>query len=317
MKKPVKIMLWIVGIVIGLVILLALALPLWIGPVVTGVANGVVPGVTGTDFKLEKFELNPYTGKIFIGGVNLSNPKGYDEKAAFSLKSLSVDMSFLSVFSKCIRINDITIEDPFVSYVFDDAGSNNFARILANLPKSEEAKEQKPEEKKAEESKSEGKKVMIKRLCINGTKVKYRMITLPIPVPTLTNIGGGDDGEGATVEEVRDSVWNSVKDKFSSVGGALGAAAGSLTDGAASALKGAGDLLNGGGAKAAEGAKAATEGAKAAVNAVGDGAKAASDGAKAAVNAVGDGAKAAADGAKAVGEGAKDALKKVGNLFGK
>ena len=43
---------------LGFAVLLAATLPLWIGPVATRIAEKVVPGLTGTDFRIERFCLN-------------------------------------------------------------------------------------------------------------------------------------------------------------------------------------------------------------------------------------------------------------------
>ena len=286
MKKPVKVVLWTVGGLVAFLVLLVVALPLWIGPVVTSVANAIVPGYTGTDFKLEGFSLNPYSGKLRVTGVKLSNPKGYDEPMAVSVDSIAVDLDPASLFSKKIHIYDITIESPFVSYVFDAAGSNNFERIAANAAAKSGPKDEKAEEKpEAKDEKKDGKKVQIDRLAINGTVVKYRMIKLPIPIPTLKDIG--KDDEGASAEQVEETVWNSIKDKFTSVGGALSSAAGSLGEGATNLLKGATESLSGAG-----------------------------DAASKTADTVKDGAKTVTDGAKAVSEGAKNFLKGAGGLLG-
>ena len=315
MKKAVKIMAWVLGGLLALVVLVVLSVPLWIGPTVKGVAEGVAPKFTGTPFKMEKFSLNPYTGKLFISGFNLGNPEGFDEKSAVSFSSLSVDVEVASLFTKKIHVRDITLESPFVSYVFDKNGTNNFESILANV-KSKLGPE---EEEKEEETKSE-KKVQIDRLCINGTKVKYRMLTLPIPLPTLTNIGK-DKEEGSSFEEVGETIWEKAKGSITGIGGALGGAAGSLGEGASNLIKGAGSLLNDGTAGAAG---KATHAAKAAAGKAGDAAKAAAgkagDAAKAATEktteAVKDAGKAVGDAAGKAAEGAKDALKKI-NPFGK
>ncbi len=323
MKKPVKITLWALGGVFLLVILLVLALPLWIGPVVTGVANGIVPGYTGTDFKMESFSFNPYSGKLRIGAITLANPKGYDEASAFSVRSISMDFDTCSFFTKKIHFADISIEEPFVSYVYDAAGTNNFDRILASAKAKAGSAEEKSKETEEEVKETEPTKLLIDRLAINGISVKYRMVKIPIPFPTLTDIGKRSDG--ATPEEVALAIWDAIKKNFTNLGGALGNAAGLLGTGATNTVKDASKLLG----NAAEGAtgsvKAATEGATSAVKGVTEGAtsamKGATDGAKNAVKdagkVVGDGVKAVGDGAKAVGEGAKDALKKVGNLFGR
>ena len=314
MKKPVKIVLWSV---LGLFLLLVVALlanPLWLGPVVKTTAKSIVPGMTGCEFELKGCSLNLYTGKFRMEGLNLKNPKGYDEPSAVSFESLDVELDMGSLATKKIHVVDITLEKPFVSYVFDKEGTNNFDRILANLQSKQGPKEEQPKEK--EEKQAENKdapKVLIDRLAINGTKVKYRMITLPIPVPTLTKIGYGKDDEkpeaakGATFAEAGEAVWTSVKDKFTGVGGVVGGAASAVTEGAANALKGAANLV-GAGADSKVG-QAATKAAEATTGAVKDGAKAAADTAAKAAEATTDAVK---DGAKAVGEG----LKKL-NPFGK
>jgi hypothetical protein len=317
MKKTIKVALWVVAALALLLAAVVLAMPFWLGPSVRGVANGVVPGMTGFEFRLELCDINPYSGKISLGGLSLKNPKGFDTPDAVSFESLKVELSFASLLSDKIHVYDITLDKPFVSYVFDGNGTNNFARI-AEYVASKSDSSKKKEEKTAKDDKP-GPRVLIDRLCINGTKVKYRMVTLPIPVPTFTKIGYGSDGEqkesaaeakGATFEETGDLVWNSVKDKFVSVGGAVGA----VGDAAAGAVKGVGDaaagVLKGAAGTVGVGEGSAVGGAATkAADATKNAAAATVDSASKAVGATTDAVK---DGAKAVGEG----LKKL-NPFGK
>ena len=327
MKKPVKILLWLLIIVVILFAAVIACLPLILGPTVRTVATTVVPQLTGTEFLMDSCSINPYTGKLSINGFALKNPKGYDEPDAVRFESLNVAIEVGSLLTKKIHVYEIALEKPFVSYVFDDEGTNNFDRILATLDSKMKKDETKKEEKKDEKEAGDAPKVLIDKISISGTKVKYRKLTLPIPVPTLTKIGygSGDDKEkkeeakGATLEEARDAVWNSVKDKFTDVGGlvgnAAGAAAGAVTDvagqaagavtdaagkigeGAANALKGAANVVGAGDAAAKAG--------EAAAKTAGAAKEAATKAADAATGAV-------KDGAKAVGEG----LKKL-NPFGK
>ena len=329
MKKLIKVVLWIIAALVLLTIVAVLAIPLWLGPTVRGIANGVVPGMTGCEFKLEQCDINPYSGKIHLGGLSLKNPKGFDEPEAVSFESLKIDLSFSSLLTDKIHVYDITLDKPFVSYVFDGEGTNNFERIAAFVESKSGSSEK--EEKEADADKKDGPKVLIDRLCINGTKVKYRKVTLPIPVPTFTKIGYAKDGDGkkdsadeakgATFEETGDLIWDSVKDKFTSVSGAVGAVGDAATDAAAAVGGAAVDAVKGVG-------NAATDAVKGAANlvgvgegtAVGDAASkateatknAASAAADTATKAVGATADAVKDGAKAVGEG----LKKL-NPFGK
>lgn len=280
-KKILIISLISLGGVLAFLLLILLISPLWLGPVAASVARSVVPKMTGCEFKLDSISLNPYSGKLTILDAHLLNPPGYDAPEAFSVATVRVDVAVGSLFSDTIHVRDIQIDAPYVSYVFDDAGTNNFARMAAHAAANGDAAETKPEPESAEPAAGQegGKKLVIDRLSINGTKIRYRKLTMPIPLPTLTDIG--KESGGATFKETCDAIWVRIKDSMSPLGDGLTAVTGTVTDGA-----------------------------KVVGDAVGDGAKAVGD-------AVGDGAKAVTDGAKAVGEGAKDALKKVGNLFGK
>lgn len=317
MKKAFKTVFWFLGTLVAVVLLAALSIPLWIGPVATSVAESVVPGYTGSDFRLERFDLNPYTGKLRIVNARLSNPDGYDDPVAFSVSTVSVHVAMSSLFSKTIHVYDVSIDSPYVSYVFDKAGSNNFERIAAaaaakggNADSSAGAKDADEEKGKASGSET---KVLIDRLAISGTKVKYRMITLPIPLPVFTDIG--KETNGATFEEVVATVWATIEKTFTGLASGVGAAANALGEKAAETMKGVTNALG----NAADGVGA---GVGKAVKGGADGAgKAVKSSASAVGKGVGDtvkgGAKAVGEGVKAVGDGAKGALKKVGNLFGK
>lgn len=315
MKKAAKIVVWALVSLVLFVVLAVLTIPFWAGSVVKSVAASLVPGYTGTDFKMDRCSINPYSGRFEIGGLNLANPQGYDEPVAFSVASVSVDVDVLSLFTKRIHIRDISIESPYVSYVFDAAGSNNFARIAAHAATKSESKtaDGAAAEAKPKDTSAEKVRVVIDRLCVNGTWVKYRMLKLPIPVPTLTNIGRDDDdageAQGATLEEVRDKVWNAIKDSFSGLGAGLGAAAGAVGQSASNILKSASALLTGTNAVGS-----VTQGAAQTAKGTADVAKGVADGAANAVRGVAGGT---TDAVQGVTDGAKNALKKVGNLFGK
>ena len=313
MKKTLK----IIGIIALILLVFLLLCPLWLGPIAGMVANSVVPGITGTDFNVQKIRINPYTGSLRVEKLRLANPKGYDAEDAVALDLLSVKIAPMSLVKDTIVVNDVTLENPYVSYL-DKDGTNNFDQIIANVAAGKTEKE----EEKAEEVKEEveGKKVVVEHLSISGTRVRYGLITLPIPNIVLNGIGASQGG--VTIESVGLEIWEKIKASFSSVGGAIGGAVG----GAAKMLgDGASGLLNS--VTGGDAAKGATDGAKAATAAATDGAKAAAstatDGAKAAASTVTDGAKktteAVTDGAKkaadTVTDGAKKATEAIGNLF--
>ena len=270
--KWLKRLLWVLVGIVGLVVVLVAIMPLWISPVATSVANCVVPKITGTAFHIEKFCVNPWTGTVRIEDVRLSNPEGFGESPAVSVKSVFVDLGLLGLFTNKFHIEDLVVEDPFASYYSHD-GDNNFDKILANVDKALGSKEKKAEEAEDEEEEGEKSemKLIIDHIRISGTKVKLTETDMvpPIPIMTIELSDIGKESDGATLEET----WTAVSDAFikgmSSVGDGLGALGG-LLGGAASST--------GEGAKAAAGA--VSDGAKAAAGAVSDGAKAAAEGVK-------------------------------------
>ena len=325
-RKFLKIVLW----VLAAIILMIAIMPLWISPVATTVANCLVPKYTGTAFHIKKLVVNPWTCSVRIGDVKLSNPEGFGDSPAFSVKSVFVDVAPFALFSNKLHIEDFVVEDPFVSY-FSHDGANNIDVILGNLNAALgiKDKEEAEEEEKEEKDDKEEMKIIIDHFRVSGTKVKLMEndVIPPLPIMTIDLEDIGKESGGATLEEA----WKSVSDAFmkgmSSIGDGLGALGGIISDGA----KGLGGILGDGASGAADATKnaagAVSDGAKSAAGAVSDGAKSAAgavnDGAKSAAGAVSDGAKAAAgavgDGAKAaagaVGDGAKAAVDGVKNLF--
>ena len=295
LKLVGKILLWALA---GVVVLL-LALPLWIGPVVKGVANTVVPGITGTDFHLGEFGLNPYTGTLHVGDMQLANPTNFSEKNAVDLKAFDVDFAMTSLlFGKKYRVEFVEVNGVFVH--IDVPKADNFLKIAENAtggkkdtqaeaqeveqpkvepeaPKADEAAE--PEQ--TEEKPSKG--VQIDRITLKDVTIKYG---LPVKIPMdleITGIGADSDYGAAFMD-----VWVAVKDKVLSAANSVGGALGDLGKGAASALKDAGgaaaDTLKDAGGAAADTLKdaggAAADALKDAGGAATDALKSAGDGLK-------------------------------------
>ena len=142
-RRFFKGLLWTVCGILLFAVVALLTLPLWINPVGTSLANSIVPWCTGTEFRLERLNLNPYTGKLVVSGLRLANPEGFAEKDAASLGTLSVDVETSTLLSDAIHVRDVTVESPFASYVFDKDGTNNFERILAEVEKKLKLKKEK------------------------------------------------------------------------------------------------------------------------------------------------------------------------------
>ncbi|MBR2065739.1 MAG: hypothetical protein IJ983_01480, partial [Kiritimatiellae bacterium] len=317
MKKFLKFVMYVVLIAVALVVLLVATLPLWLGPVVKPAANIAVPQITQTKFNLGHLYLNPYTGRFEVGEMVLGNPEGYDEPVAVSLSNLVVDVAMNTVHAKYIHVEEVTVDGFFASYVKGgENGVDNFKQIQYNVAggkeayelKQAEAEAKKAQDKAAEEAEAEAekaklekmtaeerkeyerlkeaeeaaaeaaaKKLVIDKLVINNIRVKYGLVTIPVPSITLTDIG--KESDGASLGDIVDQIWQAILKSALAVGDGAKALANATAEGA-KAL-----------------ANATAEGAKAAASAVGDGAAAAAsavgDGASAAASAVSDGTSAA------------------------
>ena len=306
-----KILLWALVVVV----VLLLALPLWLGPVAKGVANAVVPCITGTDFHLGEFGLNPYTGTLHVGDMQLANPTNFSDKNAVDLKSLDVDFAMTSLaFGKKYRVEFVEVDGVFVH--IDPPAADNFLQIAENAMGGKEKSQAEvaeveqpkvePKESKAEESaepeqaeEKPSKGVQIDRITLKGVTIKYG---LPVKIPMdieLTGIGADSEYGAAFMD-----VWVAVKDKVMSAVTSVGGAIGDLGKGAANALMDAGGAA----------ADALTDAGGAAADSLKDAGGAAADTLK-------DAGGAATDALKDAGGAAADALKSAGDglkgLFGK
>lgn len=272
LKLTGKIALWALGVIV----VLLLILPLWIGPVVKGVANSVVPGIVGTEFHLGEFGLNPYTGCLHVGDLQLANPTNYAKENCVELEALDINLAMTSLFSKKLRIEEIVVKTLRVS---STAGGGNFMQIAENasgeseeevkadLEKIEEAEAKaaaKEDGQTVVEEKSEGG-LQIDRLVIDGLTVKVGVV--PVPVPKLTIEGiGADSEEGASYSEVGATIWKKIQGSMTAVGGAVvdGATAvgGAVVDGAGKAASAVADGVGAAASKIGEGAGKAVDAMK-------------------------------------------------------
>ena len=242
MKKKLKVVGIVLGAILALALLLVLTLPLWIGVVVKTAANTAVPPMTRTEFKINGFSCNWYNGRLEISDVKLSNPEGFDQKMAFTLGKVFVDVDMSTICSDPMVIEKIEVKDVFVSYLDGSHGTNNFDIITANVkdflgiepeldedadksevaskeeakvePKEAEAKEAEKQETADDDEKGgSGRKFIIDDILIDSVVVQYGVVTLPLKVPIhLTGIGrdlGGINAENAW-KEIFSQFWRSL-----------------------------------------------------------------------------------------------------------
>ena len=253
---------------------------------------------------------------IKLEGVKLVNPDGFPEPDAFSLKSLSIGMETADLSKKPMVFHDIIVDSTYAGLVYNDAGVGNFDAILKPIKgdekdeKKEVAADEKKDKEKNEE-KDDTPRVQIDKLEITGTKLQWRKVTLPIPLPTFTDIGKTSE-KGATLKDVA----NQVMDKAKGAMTGFGDLAGALGSGVTNVLGSASEIVSGGVSNVLGGASGVTDkavdGAKNAGKAIGEGAvntgKAIGEGAMNAGKAIGEGAKNLGEGVKNLGGGALKTL---------
>ena len=268
---------------------------------------------------LTDFGKDDAPAKIEIAGVKLVNPKGFPEPDAFSLKSLNIGLETGDLAKKPMVFHDILVDSTYVGLVYNDAGESNFDVILKPFKgdeKKDAAASDEKKDKKKDAAEDDTPHVVIDKLDIAGTKVQYRKMTFPIPLPTFTDIGKNSK-EGASMKEVANQVWEKAKGSVGSLGDIAGALGGAIGGGVTNLVGSAGALVSGGVSNVLSGASNALGGATSAIsggtsNVLGN-ASSVLGGAKDAGKAIGDGAKNAG---KAIGEGAKNLGEGMKNLGG-
>ncbi len=224
-KKILKVLSWVL---LGLVVIILL-LPLWIGPVACGVANSVTPGITKTDFHLGHFRLNPYSGHVEVGDMQLANPTNFSEKNAVDLGLVTVDLSVLSLATDVIHVKDITVNG--LKVYLDAPDVENFKQIAENAsgdkkePESaaveEPAVAEEPAAVEEEEASTNETRVVIDCIALKNITIQYGMLPIPIPDFEIHDIGrDAETGEaqGATWQEA----WLHILEQISSQAEGLG-----------------------------------------------------------------------------------------------
>lgn len=169
------------------------------------------------------------------------------------------------------------------------------AKVQAELEAEEAAEKEKlakmsPEELKAYREKerqrleaeelkaANAQRVVIDKLSIKNIRLKYGLVTIPIPSITLTDLG--KESDGISFEKMWDEIVNAVLKSAAAIGDGAKVLGGLAVDGAKAIGEGAGKAASAIGEGAGKAAGAIGEGAGKAASAVGEGAGKAMDAVK-------------------------------------
>lgn len=179
LKKTLKIVLGLIGILVLLVIFTVL---FWLGPTVKLVAEKIGTKALGTPLTIDMLSINPRKGTIHLSDFSIANPDTFGKSNAVSLVSMDVAIDIGSIFSQTIMVHQVTLNSPHFIYEQSSASDNinefilnihTFAGFDPDAPpepptqKELEKKRKKAAEKAREKKGQEPKVVVVESLVIN------------------------------------------------------------------------------------------------------------------------------------------------------
>lgn len=215
--------------------------------------------VAGVPVTVSKVSLDIRNGKGTIEGLTVANPQGFTSKSAFALGAISVALDPASVTKSPIKITDVTISAPAVTYEVTAQGGSNINAIKQNVDNFSAANaktESKPAPAASSSSSSsadsgKGTSLVVDKLSITDGKVTLATpvagvaATAPLPTIVLKDIGKNKGGASPAdvAEQVLDALSSAAMKSGSSL--ALGNLAGAAKGAAGDAVQGATDQLKG------------------------------------------------------------------------
>ena len=181
MKKMVKRTLIIapIVIVIGLVVVY-----LSLGAIVRSAAREILPKVTGTACEIEKVSINLLAGNATVEGLMIGNPEGFNTDSALEAPNVKATFSLKSLFTDTVRVQELLMEEPKITYELGVRGSN-LGAIKRHAAERAEAR-----------GDEEGRRVEIDRFLMTGGSARVAsrdlgllQATVPLPDIEVLNIG--------------------------------------------------------------------------------------------------------------------------------
>lgn len=126
MKKGLRILLWVVGIVLALVIIVSLLA----GPIAKGYVNGHGEELTGRKVHVEHVGLNLLTGTVNVRGLDVYEDDGEEVFAGFD--TLDVRAHLLQIPFKMINLRHITLSGLHAN-IIQEGKRFNFASLIEHF----------------------------------------------------------------------------------------------------------------------------------------------------------------------------------------
>lgn len=258
------------GVIVLLIVVGFVVLYSNIDSIIKTAVEEVGSEATQASVTLADVEISAEEGKAALRGFSVGNPSGFATPNAFKLGEVSVSLDIASITEDTVRIKEVLIAGPEVTYEWKSEGSNlevikrnveKFAGIGGDGSKSAESSSE------SSSSDEGGKKLIIDRIILKDGKVSVsanaaflegKKLDASLPDIELKDIGKEEGGASAgdVIAQVMDAVTGAAGKAVSSLNiGELTKSLGGLTSGATDAVQkgmsGASDAVKEGASDAA------------------------------------------------------------------
>lgn len=181
------------------------------------------PDITGVSVSLAKATINPLDGKAALHDLVVGNPEGFKTNQALSLGEISVTLDIGSLTADVIRIKELTLLKPEITYEYA-SGSSNLDVLQHNI---ERSIDQERGTKRPRQHSGSDKKLVIEHLYVKGATAHVsaellngQSVSVPIPDLHLQDIGKNSDGvtAGEVTKQILTSIIQQVSRAITAVG---------------------------------------------------------------------------------------------------
>src|SRR6266480_5525714 len=104
----------------------------FLGAIVKKGVETVGPQITGTEIKLDSATLSLLSGSGKLKGLLVGNPEGFKTASAIKVGSVSVGVVAGSVFSDKVRVTQVNVQAPEITFEGGLKG-NNLSKLLDHV----------------------------------------------------------------------------------------------------------------------------------------------------------------------------------------
>ncbi len=204
-----------------IVVLAVLGVWLFLEPLVKTSVNKFGSQIVGTNVSLDGFKFSPFAGEVELKGLKVANPEGYKTENLLSLGRILVKVDVKSLMSDVIVVDDISVNEPKISYEMPDFTTSNVMQIQQNVakntaPSADKAEAQEAETVKEETATAPSKKVVIKRVLVEGgalsalTPLQTNASALELNLPAVEITGIGESNNGENIKDTIVTIFNKI-----------------------------------------------------------------------------------------------------------